>query len=409
MRWPATGLSNPPLSKSTPRRATSNPHVLCVDPAGLRLVLHAADQSAAIGEDREAAALHVRDEHAARSTRRPERRQAIRDGLHVDRAVMDRIEGNRIAPAERSQDLRPFRAQVLTFPLDASRTIGAAPDVNPLDVRMPSVDHKEDPGWGLSKEQPKRLARWDRPHQGRGRVEDARGLARRETSRWRRLRVETTETRGGGSANRERHPVRRDGPAVHERDVRLDRRLVEQEPSLEIVRSVDDDVGVAQEVPDRRRVDILRERLDLDLRVHGTEALRGGVRLRPVHIRFRVQRLPLEIRELDDVSIDEPEVPDTRPGKQVRGNAPQGAQPDHDGSCPGELSLALYTNFGKDFLSTISIRRRHTSRKDGRLMAFRPSRRMIRGSHRGDRSGAVNYEERVKADRTPPCGKLFPV
>src|SRR5256712_962406 len=355
MRWPATGLPNPPLSKSTPRRATSNPHVLCVHPAGLRLVLHAADQSAAIGEVRGAAPLHVRDEHAARSTRRPESRQAIRDRLHVDRAVMDRIEGYRIAPAERSQDLRPFRAQVLTFPLDASRTIGAAPDVNPLDVRMPSVDHEEDPGWGLAEEQPKRLARLDRPHHGGGRVEDARGLARRQTSRWRRLRVETTETRGDRSANRERHPVRRDGPTVHERDVRLDRGLVEQEPSLEIVRSVDDDVGVAQEVTDRRRVDILRERLDLDLRVHGTEALRGGVRLRPVHVRFGVQRLTLEIRELDDVSIDEPKMPDPRPGQKVGGDASQGAQTDHDGSCPGERSLALYTNLGKDFLTTISI------------------------------------------------------
>src|SRR2546425_6731697 len=268
---------------------------------------------------------------------------------------MDRVERNRIAPAERSQDLRPLRAQVLTFPLDASRTIGAAPDVNPLDVRMPSVDHKEDPGWGLSKEQPKRLARLDRPHHGRGRVEDARGLARRETSRWRRLRVETTETRGGRSANRERHPVRRDGPAVHERDVRLDRRLVEQEPSLEIVRSVDDDVGVAQEVPDRRRVDILRERLDLDLRGHGTDPLPGGVRLRPGHLRFRVQRLPLEIRELDDGSIDQPKMPDAWPGQKVGGDASQGAPTDHDGSGPGELPLALHANLGKDFLTTISI------------------------------------------------------
>src|SRR2546430_1543625 len=251
MRWPATGLSNPPLSNSTPRRATSNPHVLRVDPAGFRLVLHAADQRAAIGEDREPAALHVRDEDAARSTRRPERRQAIRDGLHVDRSVMDRVEGNRIAPAERSQDLRPLRPQILTFPLDTSGTIGAPPVVNPLDVRVPSVDHKED--------------------------------------------------------------------------------------------------------PDRRRVDILRKRLELDLRVHGTEALRGGVGLRPVYIRFGVERLPLEIRELDDVSIDEPEVPNPRPGKQVGGDASQGPQTDHDGSCPGELSLALYTNLRKDFLSTISI------------------------------------------------------
>src|SRR5207245_5089210 len=142
-----------------------------------------------------------------------------RGGLCSERGVINRSEGRRIAPAERGQDLRPPRAQVLTFPLDASRTIGAAPDVNPLDVRMPSVDHKEDPGWGLSKEQPKRLARLDRPHHGGGRVEDSRRLARRETSRWRRIRVETAETRGDRGANRERHPVCRDGPTVDERDV----------------------------------------------------------------------------------------------------------------------------------------------------------------------------------------------
>src|SRR5438034_247869 len=82
---------------------------------------------------------------------------------------------------------------------------------------------------------------------------------------------------------------------------------------------------------------------------------RGGVGLRPVYIRFGVERLPLEIRELDDVSIDEPKVPNPRPGKQVGGDASQGPQTDHDGSCPGELSLALYTNLRKDFLSTISI------------------------------------------------------
>src|SRR2546425_4110340 len=373
MRWPATGLSNPPLNKSTPRRATLNPHILRVDAAGFRLVLAAADERAAIREDCEAVALHVRDEHPARSTGRAERRQAIRDGLHIDRAVVDRVEGNRIAPAERSEDLRPLCAQVLTLALNASRTIGAAPDVNPLDVRMPSVAKKEAPGGRLAREQPKCLARLNRPHHGGGGVEDPRRLARWETSRRRRLRVETTETRGDRSANRERHPIRRDGPAVHERDVRLNRRLVEQESSLEIVRSVDDDVHVVQDVPDRRRVDILRERLDLDLRVHGPEALRGGIRLRPVHVRFGVERLPLGIRELDDDPLDPPEVPDPRPGQQVGGDAPQGAQPNHDGSCPGELSLALDTNLGEDLLSTISIGRKHTSRKDGRLMAFRPA------------------------------------
>src|SRR6058998_3868422 len=116
MRWPAMGLSNPPLSNSTPLRATSNPHVLRVDPTGFRLILHPANQGTAVGEDREAMALHVCDENPARATCGPQRRQAIRDGLHVNRAAIDRVERDRIAPAERSQHLSSLHAQIFLLP-----------------------------------------------------------------------------------------------------------------------------------------------------------------------------------------------------------------------------------------------------------------------------------------------------
>src|SRR3989442_2657050 len=101
----ATELARPPLSRSTPRRGTSKPQVLRIDPARFGLILHAANERAAVRENGQAMALHFGDEDTAGPAGRPEDGQAIRDGLHVDRAVVDRIEGNRIAPAKGGHDL----------------------------------------------------------------------------------------------------------------------------------------------------------------------------------------------------------------------------------------------------------------------------------------------------------------
>src|SRR2546422_10960588 len=143
MRCPATGLSKPPLSRSTPRRATSNPHVLCIDPARFCLILPAATEPAAVRENGQAMALHFGDEDTAGPAGRPEHGQAIRDGLHVDRAVVDRIEGNRIAPAKGGQDLGALGARILPVAEGAGRAIGAPRDPSLLRSRSPSAGHTE--------------------------------------------------------------------------------------------------------------------------------------------------------------------------------------------------------------------------------------------------------------------------
>src|SRR2546425_1093572 len=192
-------------------------------------------------------------------------------------------------------------------------------------------------------------------------------LPQREARR-RGVRIQTAETAGPGGSNRERNSVRWNAPAVYEGDVRLDRGLVDQETRLEIVRAIDDDVGAAQDLSDRRRMDVLRDRFDLDFGVHGAEAFRGGLRLRPVDVAFGVQQLPLEIREFDDVPVDEPKMPDARPGEEVGRNAPEGPQSHHDGTGTRELALALDTNLRKDFLATVPIGRPHGRRKGARRL-----------------------------------------
>ncbi len=103
------------------------------------------------------------------------------------------------------------------------------------------------------------------------------------------------------------------------------------------------------------------------------EAIRGGLRLRPVDVAFGVEQLPLQIREFDDISVDESKMPDAGPGEEVGGNAPEGPQSHHDGPSTCELALALDTNLRKDFLSTVPIGRPHGGQKGAPLMGLSPA------------------------------------
>src|SRR6266566_4102664 len=123
MRWPAMGLSNPPLRRRTPARTTSNPHVLRVHAAGLRLVLHAANQRAPVRKDREATSFHVGNEDAARKTCGAEAAESAREAVEVDRAAMDRVEGDRVAPAKGREDLRAPRPDIVALTAHAGGTV----------------------------------------------------------------------------------------------------------------------------------------------------------------------------------------------------------------------------------------------------------------------------------------------
>src|SRR3990170_3151019 len=112
-------------------------------------------------------------------------------------------------------------------------------------------------------------------------------------------------------------------------------------------------------------MDVLSNPLDRDVPVRRPEALRGDLRLRPVDIRLRVEGLPLEVHELDDVAVDEPQTPDARARKEVRGHAPEGAQPDHDRMGRREPALARLADLREDGLATVAVGAVH-GRDNGR-------------------------------------------
>src|SRR3989304_1212304 len=94
-------------------------------------------------------------------------------------------------------------------------------------------------------------------------------------------------------------------------------------------------------------MDVLSNPLDRDVPVRRPEALRGDLRLRPVDIRLRVEGLPLEVHELDDVAVDEPQTPDARARKEGPGAAPAGARAAGRGGAGG-ARVAAGAAHGRD-------------------------------------------------------------
>src|SRR2546428_3480294 len=177
----------------------SAPDTLRVHRAGLTLILRAPNQGASIGEDGESPTLDVRDEDVAGPTGGAERFQSTAQSVEVDRTIMDRIEGNRVAPTQRGQDLGPSDPQVFSFSMNAGGAIGATGQMDLLDFRVPSVDDEQVSRGGFPDHKPEGFARLDRSYLGGHRVEDAGGLAGRQAAGGGCRRGETTKAcRGGG-------------------------------------------------------------------------------------------------------------------------------------------------------------------------------------------------------------------
>src|SRR2546426_8068096 len=270
IRWPATGLSIPPLSRRSALSATaSRPHVLRVQGARPVRIVRPADQRPAVGEDREGGVPRVEDDDGTDGPDRPELPEAGLDAPQVDRLPSGGVDGDRLAPAHRCDHLAPLRAEELPLALDARGAILPAGDPELLEIVRPPVEDEELPARPLAHEELHRLRGLERTHDGGHRVQDPRRIARRERTGCGHLREEAPEAGGGLRHDRHRHPVRPDRPAVDPREAPLDRGLVQQEPELHVVRPVDREVHAIEEGLDVRRVDVLRDPLDRHGGVHG--------------------------------------------------------------------------------------------------------------------------------------------
>ena len=111
----------------------------------------------------------------------------------------------------------------------------------------------------------------------------------------------------------------------------FDTGIVDQEPGLEIVRAVQDQVHAADDFLDVQGIDVRNKRVDLHLPVHQAELRRRRHRLgQPLrHVFFVEQDLALQVVEFDVVAIDDPDIPDARSDQMIGENQPQGTAANH--------------------------------------------------------------------------------
>src|SRR6267378_1389422 len=138
-----------------------------------------------------------------------------------------------------------------------------------------------------------------------------------------------------------------------------------------------------------RRMYVPRNGLDPHVRVHPAQPFRRGFGFRLVHVRLRIQGLPLEVHEFHDVSVDEAHMADPGPYQEVRRDTSEGTETHNHCICPTEGLLTLHADFGEHRLATIAVGTGHGRLREGRFMPFVQS---LVGRHDGNTNDSRSPE-----------------
>jgi hypothetical protein len=108
---------------------------------------------------------------------------------------------------------------------------------------------------------------------------------------------------------------------------------------------------------DVRPIDVGDAHVDLDRRVDRTQSLRSGDRFgrRFARIEFIEQHLSLEVRPLDQVTIDDSKKTNARSRELISDNRSQRAATDQQHARLRKSVLTLGTDLRKQFLTVVSV------------------------------------------------------
>src|SRR6185295_7837329 len=166
-------------------------------------------------------------------------------------------------------------------------------------------------------------------------------------------------------------------------DVRLaeqDAGVVDQIAGGEVVRAVDHQVVIAEEVERIARIEPQVVGDDLNVAVDAAQAVRSGLGLRPADVSLAEQDLALEVRLVHAVEIDEPEPADSRRREIEPERRAQAAAADQQHARRLELPLARGADLGQDEMAAVAAQ----------LVRVEPGKR-------------APFDETLEAHRKPPA------
>jgi hypothetical protein len=139
--------------------------------------------------------------------------------------------------------------------------------------------------------------------------------------------------------------------------------IVEKKTNFKVIRAVDPQISLIEQADNICRNDIDNVRFDHDVGIKPVKMASSRFGLSPPTycILFVVQHLPLEIRPLDDISIEQQQPTNSCSGKQFGGNRTQGTTTHDSHRCGIDARLAIGSEDGQSLLAIVS-RVRHRDR-----------------------------------------------
>jgi hypothetical protein len=125
-------------------------------------------------------------------------------------------------------------------------------------------------------------------------------------------------------------------------------------PGGEVVAAVDHYVGARDERLERAQIHALRHRRHADLRVDGGDALAGGLDLGASDRGGVEQHLPLQVREIDVVGVDQGQVSDAGGGEELRDRIAQPADAHHERVRRAEALLGVHAELLEEDVAAVA-------------------------------------------------------
>src|SRR2546428_11566029 len=244
----------------------------------------------------------------------------------------------------------------------ADRALGVLAQLELPELHPERVEDEEttDQRVAPSEEKFDRLDRLDRSDNAREPPEPSALRTRRDEAGRRRFRVETPVTRTLRRVEDARLAFEAEDRSVDVRLVQEDRRVVHEVSGREVVRPIDDDVVVFQNVQCVPGGEARLVRLDVDVRVDLSDALLRDVDLLAADVFRPVQHLALQVRLVDDVEVDDPETADAGGAEVLGERHAESPGADDQGGRLLEFQLPRHADFGQDQMPGIALDfRRH--------------------------------------------------
>src|SRR6266513_1822995 len=224
-------------------------------------------------------------------------------------------------------------------------------EFHPESVKKQQASHEIFPA---AEDQLDRFHRLDGADDSGQNAEDAAFRARRHKSRRRRFRIEAAVARTIGHAKNGGLPFKPENRTVHVWLPQQDTCVINKIPRGEIVSPIDDDVEVLEEFERVGAGQLRFERLDLNVWIEVRKARARGFALRLAYVAGAKRNLTLEIGEVDDIKVYQPEFAHAR-GRKVQAKwCAEPARADEQYLGVLQLELPLHANFRHDEVPAVA-------------------------------------------------------